>query len=144
MRYSKHIDYLVPSIIYLGTHGFYWARSPQAMAAELSLDRNHLLQVFEGFPAIYRRSHRSAPHGEHYYALQARYAQREGGDTSDPEQVTYISPLDKDKLQMVITFVIQAAEAERASFRAWFTGGIAITAAIFSAIAAIFAAFIHH
>jgi hypothetical protein len=144
LRYSEHIDFLVPSIIYLGTHTYYWARSPQAMASELSLDHEHLRLVFEGFPAIYRRSHRLAPNHEPFYALQARYAQREGGDTQEPEQVSNIAPLDKDKLQVIITFVVQMAEAERAGFRAWITGGIAILAAVVSAIAAIAAAFLAH
>ena len=36
MRYSKHIDYLIPSIIYLGTQEYWWARSPSAMAEQLS------------------------------------------------------------------------------------------------------------
>ena len=111
-----------------------------AMAVELSLDSARLLQVFEGFPAIYRR----APNGEHYYALQARYAQKEGGDTRDPEQVSHIETLGSAKLGLIITFVAQAAEAERASFRAWFTGGVAITAAVFSAAAALVAAFLRH
>jgi hypothetical protein len=114
------------------------------MAYELSLDHERLRLVFEGFPAIYRRSHNLAPHGEPYYALQARYAQRIGEDTQEPEQVSNIAPLDKDKLQLIITFVMQMAEAERAGFRAWITRGIAILAAVVSAIAAITAAFLAH
>src|SRR5690349_5900123 len=98
MRYADHIDYLLPSVIYLGTHQSYWARSPRRMASELSLDHERLLAVFEGFPGLFRRSQRLAPHGEHYYALQARYAQREGMDTADPEEISYINPLDKEKL----------------------------------------------
>ena len=79
-------------------------------------------------------------------ALQARYAQREGMDTSDPEEVSFIPPLDKDKLQLVINVTTQAAEAEcrGASWRAWLTGSVAMTAAIISAIAAIASAILHH
>jgi hypothetical protein len=114
------------------------------MAVELSLDQERLRLVFDGFPAIYRRSHRRAPHGEHYYALQARYAQREGGDTRDPEEVSRIEPLDKDKLQLVLNFVAQMAEAERTSLRAWITGGVAMAAAIIAAVAALAAALLRH
>ena len=52
MRYCDHIDYLMSTIVYLGTHTFYWARSPGNMATELSLDKEHLRQVFEGFPGL--------------------------------------------------------------------------------------------
>jgi hypothetical protein len=110
------------------------------MARELSLNEARLLAVFDSFPGLYRRSVRLAPHGQHYYALQARYAQREGMDTSDPEEISYIPPLDKDKLQLVINFVSQAAEAERASWRAWLTVSVAMAAAIISAAAAVTAA----
>jgi hypothetical protein len=114
------------------------------MARELSLDENRLLDVFESFPGIFRKSIRIAPHGQHYYALQARYAQREGMDTADPEEISWIAPLDKDKLQLVISFVTQAAEAERVNGRAWLTGSIAMAAAIISAVAAVTTAVLRH
>lgn len=144
MRYADNLDYLVPSIVYLGTQEYWWARSPSAMAEELSLDHGKLRDVFEGFPAIYRRSHRRSERGEPFYALQARYAQRKGGDTGDPEQVSYIAPLDKDKLQLLIAFATNMAEAERASARAWTTGAVSVCAAIVSAAAAVAAAFLRH
>jgi hypothetical protein len=113
VRYADEIDYLIASIFYLGTHTSYWARSPRALATELSLNETRLQAIFEGFPGLYRRSVRVSPHGQHYYALRARYAQREGMDTADPEEIAYINPLDKDKLQLLINFVTATAEAER-------------------------------
>lgn len=84
MRYADNIDYLLASILYLGTHTFYWARSPSSMASELSLDQDKLADVFRAFPGIYRSSKRTSPQGEHYYALQARYALKEGGRHRGP------------------------------------------------------------
>ncbi|GEO43635.1 hypothetical protein SAE02_77830 [Skermanella aerolata] len=137
MRYAQNIDFLLASIIYLGSHDYYWARSPKNMAEELSLDEERLKNVFNGFPGIYRRSLRKANNGQHYYALQARYAQKKGGDVSDPEEVFYIDPLDTTKLQLLITFVLQSAEQERTSRRAFVTNFISITAAIIAAMAAV-------
>jgi hypothetical protein len=139
MRYSDNVDYLISSIIYLGTHGYYWARTPGNMAAELSLDERRLQEVFEGFPGIYRKSVRASKNGQHYYALQARCAQKEGDDTSDPEEVSYITPLETDKLQLLINFVTHSAEQEMATRRAWLTSGVAVAAAIIAAIGAVVA-----
>jgi hypothetical protein len=84
MKYSNNIDYLFASIIYLGTHTYWWARSPQSMARELQLDERRLQEVFEAFPGIFRKSVRTdRDTQQHYYALQARYAQKEGGDVQD-------------------------------------------------------------
>lgn len=137
MRYKDNIDYLVASIIYLGTHKFYWARSPKNLASELSVDEQKLQAVFESFPGLFRKSKRSAGNGQHYYALQARYAQREGGDTADPEEVSYIAPLDTAKLKMLTDFVLQSAEAERTSRRAGLTNAISAGAAVLAAITAV-------
>jgi hypothetical protein len=137
MRYTDHIDYLVSTIVYLSTHGFYWARSPSNMATELSLDKHRLSKVFDGFPGLYRRSVRRSSAGEHYYAVQARYAQREGGDTEDPEEISYIAPLPVERLKLLIDFVTQSAEAERTNRRAWITNTISMSAAIVAAIAAV-------
>ncbi len=110
MRYSHNIDYLFASIRYLGTHTYWWARSPQALACELQLDEENLRTVFDGFPGIFRKSIRTnKTTGQHFYALQARYAQREGGDVKDPEQESFIEPLGPDKRQVVINFVVKMA-----------------------------------
>jgi hypothetical protein len=158
MKYSDNIDYLFASITYLGTHTFWWARSPLAMARELQLDEIRLQNVFNGFPGIFRKSVRTAENtGQHFYSLQARYAQRKGGDVSDPEQESYIKPLDPDHLRLILDFVLKMAEQEAkeadqelrrleqrqsraTSLRANF---VAVGAAIISAIAAIAAASIH-
>lgn len=152
MRYRDNVDYLFASIMYLGTHTFWWARSPKAMAKELQLDEERLERVFNGFPGIYRKSVRTNPAThQRFYSLQARYAQREGGDVEDPDQESGIDPLPPDKLQVVINFVLKMAEQEaqednqklsrESSLR---TSMVAVGAAVLSAIAAIAAATIHH
>jgi hypothetical protein len=140
MKYSTNIDLLLASIIYLATHEFYWARSPRNMAMELALDEGALQRVFEGFPGIFRRSFRTAGNGQHYYALQARYAQKKGGDTSDPEEVSYIKPLDVEKLKLVVDFVVHAAEHEHTVMQTRRTNAAAVAAALISSVAAIAAA----
>ena len=142
MRYSDNIDYLISSLIYLSTHTYYWARSPSNMARELSLDEERLRGVFNGFPGLFRRSQRKTENGEHFYAVQARYAQREGGGTSDPDQVSYIEPLSNERLKLLIDFVLQSAEEERAGKRATVSNSISVAAAIVAAIAAIIASII--
>jgi hypothetical protein len=144
MKYAEKIDYLVSSIIYLGTHTYYWARSPDALASELSMDATTLEEVFQSFPGLFRKSHRVAENGQHYYALQARYAQREGGDTKDPETTSYIEPVDVDKLKMLLDFVMKMADDEKATFRGWLASSIAVLAAVLSAIAAVYAATLKH
>lgn len=151
MRYRDNVDYLFASIMYLGTHTFWWARSPRAMAGELQLNEDHLQRMFDGFPGIFRKSIRTTGEtGQHFYALQARYAQREGGDVTDPEQQSYIEPLGPDKLQVVLNFILKMAEQEAkeydqnlARISSLRTTLVAVSAAILSAIAAIAAATLH-
>jgi len=99
-----------------------------------------LESVFDGFPGIFRKSKRLADNGQHYYALQARYAQRKGGDTEDPDKLTFISALDAKKLELLIGFVTKMADDERASFRGWVANGISVVAVLVSATAVIWAA----
>lgn len=152
MRYRDNIDYLFASIMYLGTQTYWWARSPQAMAIELQLNEQRLLQVFEGFPGIFRKSITPDPAtGRHNYSLQARYAQRRGGDVEEPSRESGIAPLKSSKLEVVINFILKMAEQEAkeddqrlsriSSLR---TTLVAVCAAILSAIAAIVAASVHH
>jgi hypothetical protein len=140
VKYSNRVDYLISSIVYLGTHSYYWARSPKDLSRELSLDERNLQLIFDGFPGLFRKSHRLAPHGQHYYALQARYAQREGGDTKDPEEVAYIEPLNSDKIKMLLDFVLKMAEHEKVAFRGWTANIVSIVAVLISAVAVIWAA----
>jgi hypothetical protein len=142
MKYSPNIDVLVASIIYLGTHSYYWGRTPKGLAEELGLDGEKLLAVFEGFPGIYRRTKRIGDNGQHYYALQARHAQREGGSIEDPDGDQEIKPLSKDKLDLLISFVMRMGDQERAERRAWWTTGVAAGAAVVSAAAAIAVAYL--
>lgn len=138
MRYADNIEYLTASIIYLATQEGWWARTPAALAGELSLDHTRLKQVFEGFPGIFRKSTRPSSTGEHFYSLQARYAQR--NDYGQAEEVTDIRPLDADRIRLIYDFVLKAADDERAAKRALIGNSIAVTAAILAALAAIVAA----
>lgn len=140
MRYSDHVDYLISSIIYLGTHEFYWARSPEALAKELSLDEHKLGAVFDGFPGIFRKSRRLSSTGQSFYALQARYAQREGDSTGDPEQTSYIAPIDSEKLKLLLDFILKMTEHEKTDHRTRWSNALAIVTAIFSAITSILVA----
>lgn len=142
MKYSNNADYLMAAIIYLGTNNFYWGRSPSGMASELGLDRKKLLDMFEEFPGLFRKSTRKKDGEQHYYSLQARHAQREGDETSDPEGNEDIEPLNEAKLNLLINFVMHMSQQERENRRAWWTTGVAALAAVISAVAAVIAAFV--
>ncbi len=137
LSYSKNIDYLVSSILYLGSHTFYWARTPSSMSAELSMDESKLLAVLEGFPGLFRKSRSTASNGQPYFSLQARYALREGGDTSEPDKISCIEPLGTDRMELLIEFVLKMAEHEKTDARSFVTNWIAVGAAVLSSIAAI-------
>jgi hypothetical protein len=140
MRYSAHVDYLVASIFYLATQRGWWARTPKMMAMELSLDEDKLLAVFEGFPGIFRRSMRPSDSGQYYYSLQARYAQRDQYD--EREETTDIPPLETDKIRLLYDFVLKSADDERSRLRALVGNGIAVGAAVISAMTAILVAYL--
>lgn len=136
MRYAAHIDYLIASIFYLATQRGWWARTPRMMAEELSLDETRLIAVFEGFPGLFRKSARPSQYqGQHYYSLQARYAQRE--DYEEREETADIPPLETDKLRLLCDFVLKAADDERNRSRALIGNGIAVAAALVSALTAV-------
>ena len=137
MRYSTHIDYLVASVLYLGIQDYWWARSPKEMARERSLDETKLQAVFEGFPGIFRRSTRlNADNGQHMYSLQARYAQKDGKTPPD-KQISYIPPLDTEKIRMLLDFILKSADDERVGRRNRAGNLVAVLAAIVAAVAAI-------
>jgi hypothetical protein len=148
MKYSDNIDHMIASILYLGTHTSYWARTPKSLAKELQLNESCLLEIFDNFRGIYRKSgNASKENGQHYYSLQARYAQREGMDISDMTEKDFIPPLDAERLNVVIDFVLKMADQEQrqadlsqSAKLALRTNVVATTAAIISAIAAIAAA----
>jgi hypothetical protein len=141
MRYSDNIHYLVPAIHYLGTNSGWWARSPRELAKELSLNEQGLLAAFEGFPAIFRKSKLIDPQTrQHFYALQARYAKRDGSDLGEQERVIDVPPLPIEHLKLVLDFVLQMAEVERAGRRSWISSFVAVAAAVIAAVAAIIAA----
>ena len=119
MRYCDNIDYLTSSIIYVGTDEYYWARTPVALAAELSLDEGRLKTVFDGFPGLFRKSARVGSNGQHFYSLQARYSQRKGGDTRDPDQISEIRPIDTEKVKLLLDFVLTMTEHEKNDSRTY-------------------------
>jgi hypothetical protein len=141
MRYSDNIQYLVPAIHYLGTNRGWWARSARELSRELSLNESALLAAFKGFPAIFRESKLQDPGtGQHFYALQARYAKRDGSDLGEKERVVDVPPLPIEHLKLVLDFVLQMAEAERSGRRSWISSVVSVGAAIIAAVAAIVAA----
>jgi hypothetical protein len=143
-KYSDSIDYLLVAIIHLGVHTYWWGRSATSMAAELTLDRERLLRVFRGFPGIFRESTSTTNDGEPYFALQARYAQfkSDTGEEPKPNSASDIPPLDTEKLRLLIDFVQTMTEHEKTDRRGRITGFIAVSAAIASAAAAMFSAYI--
>ena len=138
MKYSENIEYLTASVIYLATQRGWWARTPAALAAELSLDHAKLAQVFDGFPGIFRKSTRPSSTGEHFYSLQARYAQRT--EYGEREEQTDILPLETDKIRLIYDFILRSADDERTRQRTWVGNSIAVGAAIISAMTAILVA----
>lgn len=141
-RYSDNIDYLISSILYLSTHKYYWARTPEGMSSELSLDEAQLSRVFNAFPGIFRKSRKSSPNGQPYYSLQARYALRDGGDTQEPNKISYIEPMTTDRIELLINFVLNMAEHEKSDIRNKSSNMIAVIASVLSACAILVAAYI--
>lgn len=143
MKYSDHIDYLIASVFYLATQRGWWARTPKMMAEELSLDEAKLKAVFDGFPGLFRKSPRPARYsetGQHYYSLQARYAQRDHYE--EQEETTDIPPLDTDKIRLLYDFILKSADDERTRWRSLLGNGIAVTAAIISSMTAVLVAYL--
>jgi hypothetical protein len=142
MKYSNNVDYLISSIIYLGTHNYWWGRTPVNMAKELGMDGTRLANVLAGFPGLFRRSKEPALNNQYYYSLQARYAQYDAKEGEEPETLSDIAPVNVEKLKLLLDFVLKMAEQEKMDRRGWITGGIAVAAAVIAAIAAVTAAFI--
>jgi hypothetical protein len=140
MRYSEHVDYLIASVFYLATQRGWWARTPRMMALELSLDEAKLMRVFEGFPGIFRKSPRPSDTGQHFYSLQARYAQRD--HYKEKEETTDIPPLDTDKVRLLYDFILKSADDEKTRWRALVGNGIAVTAAVVSSLTALLVAYL--
>ena len=139
-QYSRDIDYLIAAIVYLGSQGFFWARTPKHMASELSLQEERLEKIFDRYPGIFRKSAKPSKNGQHFYSLQARYAQREGGDTSEPEQISYIAPLGDERIKLLVDFVRTLASEEVESRRRLWGIWVSTGAAVVSAVTAILVA----
>lgn len=140
MKYSENIEYLTASVIYLAIQRGWWARTPAAMASELALNHSKLVEVFNGFPGIFRRSALPSETGEHYYSLQARYAQLTDYDRD--ERTADIPPLDADRIRLIYDFILRAADDERSAKRALIGNSISVGAAVIAAISAIVTAYI--
>ncbi len=137
MKYSENIDYLVSSILYLGTHADYWARTPGGLAKEISVDEDRLRAVFEGFPSIYRRSPGTDEKGQYRYSLQARYARREGRG-QEPKSIALLTT---DRMQMVLDFVHRMTEHEQSGRQVKWTNYVSVMAAVIAAVTALAVAF---
>ena len=70
------------------------------------------------------------------YSLQARYAQRDHQGKPD-QRVSYIPPLETEKIRLLQDFVLKSAEDERIRKRTIIGNGIAAGAAVVSAVTAI-------
>lgn len=136
-RYSDHIDYLLPSIVYLGTNDKYWSRSPSLLAKELALNEAELVRVFKAFPGLFRKSKKRSPVGEYPYSLQARYARIDG---RDEEGNIWHPPLSTEMLRLLYDFIQKAADEEKASLRSTIGFTLTVLAALASALAAIYTA----
>lgn len=135
--YSKHIDYLLASVVYLGTNDRFWSRTPSKLADELSLDQEELIAVFAAFPGIFRKSKNINDAGEYPYSLQARYARISGTDSEGKE---WHPPLPAETLRLLYDFIQKSADEERAGLRSAIGFGLTVLAAVASAGAAIYAA----
>lgn len=135
--YSRHIDYLLASVVYLGTNDKFWSRTPSKLAGELSLDQDELIAVFAAFPGIFRKSKNVNEAGEYPYSLQARYARISGTDSEGKE---WHPPLPAETLRLLYDFIQKSADEERAGLRSAIGFGLTVLAAIASAGAAIYAA----
>jgi hypothetical protein len=120
--YSDHLDYLLASIVYLGTSELAF-RTPTALAGELALDVGKLKVTFAAFPGIFRKSKSVNQINENPYSLQARYARRVG----EGDAATYPA-LPRDTLRLLYDFVQRAADEERTGWRtslSLFASGVA-------------------
>jgi hypothetical protein len=108
-RYADHIDTLTALITYLALTDRK-SRPSGPLADALSLPRENVLEVLDGFPSIFRKSNRVDSTGNHFYTIHARFALRpyDGGDEDDLPQVR------ADILKVLLEFVTENARAERA------------------------------
>jgi hypothetical protein len=152
MRYSENIDYLVPVIMYLGTDRYDWSGTPRELAEELSIDATRLAKVLDAFPALFRRLETRHEDGQIYYALHSRYALNtryiaEGVNLDgarETHEVLEVRPLDSEKLEFLLNFVLKMADSETMVMTNRRTNVFAIIAVVVSAAALIVAALLKH
>jgi hypothetical protein len=137
MKYSEDIDYLLAAAVYLASSTYWWGRTPQRLANELSLDEIRLTSVLAGYPGIFRQSKTVADNGQTSFSLQARYAHFDSKDGKEPASSDDIPPIEADELKLVLEFIQKMAEHEKTDARARRSNFIAVGAAVISAVAAL-------
>lgn len=135
-RYSDHIDYLLASIVYLGTNEEFLSRTPSRLANELALDQDRLIATFTAFPGIFRKSSTLSDTGENRYSLQARYALRVRVDGSEDD----FPVLPSETLRLLYDFVQKSADEERTGWRTTLSLAASAVAALLSAGVALWVA----
>ena len=136
-RILEDIEFLVPLISYLGSNPFWWARSAPSLAKELALDAQRVQEVFERHPMIFKKSRFIEESKAHCYALQARYAQRDDGETDQPPQVSAFPVLSESQIISLIEFLVKLSALETTVSSARTSAFVAVGAAVISALVAI-------
>jgi hypothetical protein len=137
---GNDIDYLIPLIFFLGSNPYWWARSPQELAAELSLDETRVSEIFARYSTIFRRSEYDKEEKRYYYSLQMRYAQRKDGKTKEPPKVSAFPVLSESEIIALITFLMQISSNENTARASRRTSLMVVCSAVVSALSAIAAA----
>lgn len=109
---TDDIDYLIPLISFLGSNPFWWARSAEELARELSLDPVRVATVFDRYDSIFRKSAFDAAANKHYYSLQMRYARRKDGKTNEPPTVSALPVLSESEVIGLIDFLVRISTME--------------------------------
>lgn len=136
-KYAHNLDYLIACIIYLATSRTYWARTPAALASDLSLDQRHVRTVLEGFPGLFRKSpHRDKKDAQSYFSLQARYTLWEASGDAELDVADPLPVLPNDTLKAVLDFVQKMAEHEILEARTRRTHTASFLVAVFAGLLA--------
>jgi hypothetical protein len=138
------IDCLVPLITYLGANPYWWARSAPSIGIELGLNPEHVQNIFERYPMIFRKSKYIKEEKSHSYALQMRYAQRADGKTDELSEVSYFPVLSEAQIISLIEFLVKISNLGVTMNSMKKTTIISVIASVASATTAIIVAFISH
>ena len=136
----KDLDYLIPLISYLGSNPYWWARSADALADELSLERNRVARIFREHKTIFRESKVHKDGTGPFYSLQMRYARRNDGKTDELAKSTALPVLSEGEVIGLIDFLVRISSMQTAVAASRWTSIFAVVAAFVSSAAAIVAA----